>query len=66
MGSNWEKQGIFPRNLITYVSMLFKIKGTIRGKAITISIAPNECNNYIRDKFSVSNDKHMWKVRLFE
>ena len=27
--------------------MLLQIKGTIRGKDITISIAPIECNNYI-------------------
>ena len=32
--------------------MLFEIKGTIIGKAITISIAPNERNNYISDEFA--------------
>ena len=32
--------------------MLFQIKGTIRGKDITISIAPDELNNYINDEFS--------------
>ena len=32
--------------------MLFKIKGTIRGKDITISIAPDERNNYISDEFA--------------
>ena len=52
MGSNSEKQGIFPSNLKTYVSMLFQIKGTIRGKAITISIALDERNNYISDEFA--------------
>ena len=31
--------------------MLLQIKGTIRGKDITISIAPGECNNYISDEF---------------
>ena len=31
--------------------MLFQIKGTIRGKDITISIAPGERNNYISDEF---------------
>ena len=31
--------------------MLFQIKGTIRGKDITISIAPSEHNNYISDEF---------------
>ena len=32
--------------------MLLQIKGTIRGKDITISIAPSERNNYISDDFS--------------
>ena len=32
--------------------MLFQIKGTIRGKCITISIAPNEHNNYNSDEFA--------------
>ena len=52
MESNSKKQGIFPSNLKTYVSVLFKIKGTIRGKSITISIAPGERNNYIIDEFT--------------
>ena len=52
MGSNREKQGRFPSNLKNYVSMLFQIKGTIRGKVVTISIAPNECNNYISDEIT--------------
>ena len=52
MGSNSEKQGIFPSNLKTYVLVLIQIKGTIRGKAITIATAPNEHNNYISDEFA--------------
>ena len=32
--------------------MLLQIKGTIRGKDINISIAPNERNNYISDEFA--------------
>ena len=52
MESYREKQGIFPSNLKTYVSMLFQIKGTIRGKSITISIAPDKRNNYISDEFA--------------
>ena len=32
--------------------MLFQIKGTIRGNDITISIAPDERNNYISDEFA--------------
>ena len=52
MESHDKKQGIFPRILKTYVSMLLKIKGTIRGKNITISIAPGERNNYISDEFA--------------
>ena len=45
MESRSEKQGRFPSNLKTYVSVLFQIKGTIRGNDITISIAPGERNN---------------------
>ena len=52
MESYGKKQGRFPSTLKTYVSMLLQIKGTIRGKYITISIAPDEHNNYISDEFS--------------
>ena len=52
MESYGKKHGIFPSNLKTYVSILFQIKGAIRGKAITISIAPSEHNNYISDEFA--------------
>ena len=47
-----KQQGIFPIILKTYVSVLFQIKETIRGKSITISIAPDERNNYISDEFA--------------
>ena len=47
-----KKQAIFSSTLKTYVSKLFQIKGTIRGKNITISIAPSKCNNYISDEFA--------------
>ena len=52
MESRDEKQGRFPSTLKTYVSMLLQIKGTIRGKNITISISPGECNNYISDEIA--------------
>ena len=52
MESYGKKHGIFSSNLKTYVSVLFQIKWTIRGKSITISIALDECNNYISDEFS--------------
>ena len=52
MESYGEKQGSFPSALKTYVSLLFQIKGTIRGKDITISISPCEHNNYISDEFA--------------
>ena len=52
MESYGKKQGRFPSTLKTYVSMLLQIKGTIRGKDITISIAPDEHNNYISDEFA--------------
>ena len=42
-----KKKEDFQANLKTYVLVLFQIKGTIRGKDITISIAPMEHNNYI-------------------
>ena len=44
MESYGKKQGIFPSTLKNYVSMLLQIKGTIRGKDITISIALDERN----------------------
>ena len=50
--SHDKKQGIFSSPLKTYVSKLFQIKGTIRGKTIIISIAPAEHNNYISDEFA--------------
>ena len=50
MESQDEKQRIFPSTSKTYVSVLFQIKGRIRGKDITIYVAPVECNNYISDE----------------
>ena len=47
MESHGEKQGRFLSTLKTYVSVSFQIKWTIRGKYITIYIAPIEHNNYI-------------------
>ena len=52
MESHGEKQGIFPSTSKTYDSVLFQIKGTIRRKYMTISIAPGEHNNYISDEFA--------------
>ena len=52
MESYRKKQGRFPSTLKTYVSMLPQIKGTIRGKYITISISPDERNNYISHEFA--------------
>ena len=52
MESHDKKQGIFSSTLKNYVSKLFQIKWTIRGKNITISIAPDERNNYISDEFA--------------
>ena len=52
MESRGKKQGRFSCTLKTYVSNLFQIKGTIRGKQTTISISPSECNNYISDEFA--------------
>ena len=47
-----KKQGRFSSTLKTYVSNLFQINETIRGKNITISISLGERNNYISDEFA--------------
>ena len=52
MESQGEKQGRFTSTLKTYASVLFHIKGTVRGKGITISIAHVEHNNYISVDFA--------------
>ena len=52
MESHDKKQGRFSSTLKTYFSKLLQIKGMIRGKNITIYIAPNELNNYISDEFA--------------
>ena len=48
MDFNVEKKEEFPISLQRNVALLFRIKGTLAGKDITISIAPAESNNYIR------------------
>ena len=52
MDSNFEKKEKFPITLQRNVAILFRIKGTLAGKDITISIAPVESNNYISTKFA--------------
>ena len=52
MDFNIEKKQIFPITLQTNVSILFRIKGTLAGKDITISIALAENNNYISTEFA--------------
>ena len=47
-----EKKEKFPITLQRNAAILFKIKGTLAGKDITISIAPAESNNYISTKFT--------------
>ena len=47
-----EENGIFPKTSRIYVTILFQIKGTIRGKDVTISIAPLEHNNCVRVEFA--------------
>ena len=42
----------FPITSKINVSILFRIKGTLAGKDITISIALAEINNYISTEFS--------------
>ena len=52
MDFNVEKKEKFPITLQTNVAILFRIKGTLAGKDITISIAPAESNNYIGTEFA--------------
>ena len=52
MDFNIEKKQNFPITLQKNVAMLFRIKGTLARKDITISIAPTERNNYISTEFS--------------
>jgi hypothetical protein len=50
--SNKKKSERFPTTLRKYVSILIRIKGTLDGKYIIISISPRECNNYINNEFA--------------
>jgi hypothetical protein len=45
------ENGRFPKTSKYHVSILLRIKGTLAGKDITISIAPAERNNCIGDEF---------------
>ena len=46
------KKKKIPITLQRNVAILFRIKGTLAGKDITISIAPAKSNNYISTKFA--------------
>ena len=52
MDFNVEKKEKFPITLQRNVAILFRIKGKLAGKYITISIAPAESNNYISTEFT--------------
>ena len=52
MDFNIEKKQNFPITLQKNVAILFRIKGTLARKDITISIAPAERNNYISIEFT--------------
>ena len=52
MDFNVEKKERFPITLQRNVAKLFRIKWTLTGKDIIISIAPAESNNYISTEFS--------------
>ena len=52
MDFNVEKKEKFPITLQRNFAILFRIKGTLSGKDITISIAPGERNNYISTEFA--------------
>jgi len=46
------KEGRFSRTSFNYASVLFRIKRTLAGKDITISIALAKRNNYMSPKFA--------------
>ena len=53
MGSNLElKEGRIPKTSRSYASVLFRIKGSIAGKDVTIAISPAEDKNYITPKIA--------------
>ena len=52
MDFNVEKKEKFPITLQRNVAILFRIKGTLAGKEITIFIAHVECKNYISTEFT--------------
>ena len=52
MDFNVEKKEKFLITLQRDVAILFRIKGALGGKDITISIAPAKSNNYISTKFA--------------
>ena len=52
MDLNVEKKEKFPITSKRNVAIIFRIKGTLAGKNITISIAPTESNNYISTEFA--------------
>jgi hypothetical protein len=47
MESNNEEKGRFPKTSRTFVSVLLRIKGTLAGKDVTISIDPTANDNYV-------------------
>ena len=52
MDFNVEKKEKIPITLQRNVAIIFRIKGTLAGKDITISIAPAKSNNNISTEFA--------------
>jgi hypothetical protein len=53
MDSDNEEKGRFTKTSKSYVShVILRIKGTLGGKDLTISIAPTERNNYVSAEFA--------------
>ena len=46
------KEGRFPKTSCSYALVLFKIKGSIVGKDVTIAISLSEDKNYVTPKIS--------------
>ena len=75
MDFNVEKKEKFSITLKRNVAILFRIKGTLAGKDITISIAPAESNNYISTEFAnhlvipesnIREELDFWDIKQIE
>ena len=75
MDFNIENKENFPMTLQRNVAILFRIRGTLAWKDITISIALDESNNYISTEFAnhlvipesnIGERLDFWDMKQFE